>query len=253
MFKPGLLMAVFCLNLTFVPVVFAQDAIPAELLARTFFIKVGNVGGTAFTIDWQNKLYLVTAKHVIAGLPDKNATIQVRQNDHWKDLHVVKTIFPSSNEVDIAVLETDENVAQPFGIKTMEETGAGLTMGQQVWFLGYPFEGLGSHFGSDNRLIPFIKRGTMSAIDGANPDAIVLYIDGFNNPGFSGGPIVFWDFTKHTYQIAGVVKGYREDTAKVLVNGEQKDTAWLVNSGILIGYSIKHAINAIKYDQVPQR
>jgi Trypsin-like peptidase domain len=253
MCKTTLLTAVFCLGLTFVSLTFAQDAVPTELLARTFFIKVGNAGGTAFTIDWQSKLYLVTAKHVITGLPDRNSTIQVRQNNEWKDLHIVKTVFPSAKDVDIAVLETDEKVTQPFVIRTMEETGAGLTMGQQVWFLGYPFEGLGSRFGNDQRVIPFIKKGTMSAIDGANPDAIVLYIDGFNNPGFSGGPIVFWDFTKHAYQIAGVVRGYREDTAKVLVNGEHKDTQWLVNSGILVSYSIKHAIDAIKKDEGQQR
>ena len=58
-------------------------------------------------------------------------------------------------------------------------------MGQQVWFLGYPY-GIASHFQS-GKVAPFIKRGTMSAIDAANPDAIVIYIDGFNNPGFSGG------------------------------------------------------------------
>jgi hypothetical protein len=38
----------------------------------------------------------------------------------------------------------------------------------------------------------------MSAIDNSNPDAEVLYIDGFNNPGFSGGPIIFWDFATRT-------------------------------------------------------
>ena len=30
----------------------------------------------------------------------------------------------------------------------------------------------------------------MSALVGTDPDAVVLFIDGFNNPGFSGGPIV---------------------------------------------------------------
>ena len=48
---------------------------------------------------------------------------------------------------------------------------------------------------------------------------MVEYIDGFNNEGFSGGPIVYWDFDKRSYRIAGVVKGYKADTAKILVNG----------------------------------
>jgi len=86
----------------------------------------------------------------------------------------------------------------------------------------------------------------MSAIDATNPNAVVIYIDGFNNPGFSGGPILYWDFNARAYRIIGVVKGYREDTAKVLVNGQHVDTQLLVNSGILVGYSIEHAIQAIK-------
>ncbi len=51
----------------------------------------------------------------------------------------------------------------------------------------------------------------------------------------------------------GVVKGYREDTAKVIINGQHVDTNILVNSGILVGYSITHAIQAIEQskDQRP--
>ncbi len=50
------------------------------------------------------------------------------------------------------------------------------------------------------------------------------------------------------YKIVGVVQGYKEDTAKVLVNGEHVDTRVLVNSGILVGYHIEHAIQAIEKD-----
>ena len=89
----------------------------------------------------------------------------------------------------------------------------------------------------------------MSAVDGRNANAVVLYIDGFNNSGFSGGPIIFWDFKAHLYRILGVVKGYRNDRAQIVINGQQIDTNILVNSGILVGYSIKHAVQAIETDQ----
>ena len=225
--------------------VLGQEAVPAEILQRTIFIKAGNEAGTAFGVDYQGKMYLVTARHVIAGLPAENATIQVWQDNQWKDYHTVKTIFPSSGDVDIAVFETDEKVTNPYSVVTASNGQA--TMGQQVWFLGYPW-GIASKFKS-GKVAPFIKRGTMSAIDTTNPDAIVIYIDGFNNPGFSGGPIVFWDFSKHTYEILGVVKGYREDSAKVFVNGQHVDTNLLVNSGILVGYSISHAMKAIEENE----
>jgi S1-C subfamily serine protease len=228
--------------------VFAQDAVPGEILTRTHFINVGNNFGTGFMIDYQGTLYLVTARHVVAGIPDTDAIIQVRRSDHWEDYHTIKTIYPSSKDADIAVLETGEKATQPFHIAPLADTG-GVSLGQLLWFIGYPF-GMAGGVSSKDQLItfPFMKHGTMSAIDTSNPDAIVYYIDGFNNVGFSGGPIIFWEFTSHTYKILGVVKGYREESAKVRVNGQDVDTQILVNSGILIGYSIQHAIEAITKD-----
>ena len=220
----------------------AQDAVPTEILDRTIFIKAGNSSGTAFAVDYQGKMYLVTARHVVADLPTTNATIQVWKDEQWEDYRTARTIFPTSSDVDIAVFETDEKVATPYTIRPNDGTG-GVTMGQQVWFLGYPF-GISSHFQGGKRA-PFMKRGTMSAVDATHPDAVVIYIDGFNNPGFSGGPIIFWDFSKHTYELLAVVQGYKEDSAKVVVNGQHLDTQLLVNTGILTAYSIKHAMDAI--------
>ena len=211
----------------------AQDAVPGEILNRTVFIKAGNEAGTAFALDYKGKLYLVTARHVIAALPTSNATIQIWQDEQWKDYKTVKTLFPASSNVDIAVFETAEKVAAPYQIQPFGEAGG--TMGQQVWFLGYPF-GISSHFGNGKRA-PFMKRGTLSAIDATDPDAIVIYLDGFNNPGFSGGPVVFWDFSSHTYKILAVVQGYKEDSAKVIVNGQHVDTPLLVNTGIVTAYA----------------
>jgi S1-C subfamily serine protease len=228
----------------------AQDAVPGEILARTIFIRVGNQAGTAFTIDYRGKIYLVTARHVVAGVPDNNAIIQVNRDGQWQDFQTVRTLYPSSSDVDIAVFETSEKAAQPFNITPAGDTG-GVSLGQQLWFIGYPF-GMASHVtikGSGGGVLPFIKRGTMSAIDATNPDAIVYYIDGFNNPGFSGGPIVFWEFSSHTYKILAVVKGFREDTAKLKVNGQNLETNIIVNSGIVVGYSIEQAIQAIDHSQ----
>ena len=223
----------------------AQDAVPVEILGRTLLVKAGKTTGTAFEIDHKGALYLVTAKHVVDGLKGKNAALQVWRKNGWEEVRTVKTLFPASDDVDIAVLETGEKVSQPFQI-AISSTDEGVTMGQQVWFLGYPFGDptLTSRVG--DRMLPFIKKGTISAINASDPDAVVLYIDGFNNPGFSGGPIVYWQFSKRAYRIPGVVQGYRNDTAKLVVKGKTVDTNLLVNSGILTAYSIKHAVDAIE-------
>lgn len=234
------LLAISSFAVVLTPVV-AQDAVPGEILQRTLFIKSGEEAGTAFKVDYKSKVYLVTARHVAAALPVEGGKIQVRQLQQWTDYKIVKKILPSSDQVDIAVLQTEETVSKPYEITWSDKDS--VTFGQQIWFLGYPY-GLGTQF--SNAEIPFIKRGTLSAIDASNHDAVLWYIDGFNNPGFSGGPIIYWDFNEHAIRILGVVKGYKFENAKVLVNGVEQDTNLLVNSGILVGYSIKHAFDAIE-------
>jgi S1-C subfamily serine protease len=226
----------------------AQDAVPGEILQRTFLVKVGNSTGTAFTIDYRGAVYLLTARHVAASLPEIKPVFQIWRDNKWEDVHALRRILPASDDVDIAVLETGEKIAQPFQVAVSAQD-EGPTLGQQVWFLGYPFGDTGLTSRMVNQILPFIKRGTISAINGSKPDAVVLYIDGFNNPGFSGGPIVYWEFKKRAYRILGVVQGFRNDTAKIAVNGQQVDTNVLVNSGILTAYSIQHAVDAIEAAQ----
>lgn len=121
--------------------------------------------------------------------------------------------IPSSPEVDIAIFEPNEKVA-PYNVTPAENSTP--LLGQQVSFLGFPY-GIYSSF-PDGRVAPFVKSGTMSAMDSSKPDALIMYIDGFNNPGFSGGPILYWDYKLNRYQIFGVVKGYRHDNATTIIN-----------------------------------
>ena len=250
------LICLFISVLTFSGRVAAQDAVPQEIMERTFLIRWGNSAGTAFTIDYQGRLYVVTAKHVVSGdpptaegVPLRDAVLQIKHNDQWVDLKTIRTLYSASKDADIAVFETDQRTLVPYEIQPAGEDG-GVTFGQQVWFIGYPF-GLGTDL--SGRLLPFLKRGTMSALDKSNPNAVVFYIDGFNNHGFSGGPIIFWDFKLHRYFILGVVHGFRPENAETDVNGQRVATKVLVNSGILVGYSIEHAMAAIRASLPPQQ
>ena len=62
--------------------------------------------------------------------------------------------------------------------------------GQDVYFLGFPYGLHGDMSALSNDLpFPFVKKGIISLFhnDGVNR----IYLDGHNNPGFSGGPVVF--------------------------------------------------------------
>lgn len=79
-------------------------------------MRTATAQATAFTIDYQGNLYVVTARHVVAGLPVNNPTIQVRRNGKWSDLHLTKILFPTSDKIDIAVFKTDEKASKPFNV-----------------------------------------------------------------------------------------------------------------------------------------
>jgi hypothetical protein len=84
--------------------------------------------------------------------------------------------------VDIAVFETNEKRLNRSGLlqwARLEHRHRRLLSGSKVWFIGYPF-GMSSVPAKDSTItsLPFMKRGSMSAIDASNPEAVVYYIDG---------------------------------------------------------------------------
>lgn len=111
------------------------------------------------------------------------------------------------------MLDSGEQGAPPYSIIPADD-GVGPTLGQQVWFLACPFGDIGQAGRFQDQIIPFIKRGTISASDHDDPNAVIVYIDGFNNPEFSGGPILYWDFRKLAYRLLRVVKGLQSRRCK---------------------------------------
>lgn len=140
-------LAVLCFTVAVVAAC-AQDAVPSEILARTLLMKndVTNSYGTAVIVEHKGVAYLVTARHMVERLPVTKAPIEVWLDNEWKTIQTVKTIFPSSNDADIAVLKTNEKIPKPYEITpTADNEGGGFTMRQQVWFLGYPYQ-IGTQF-----------------------------------------------------------------------------------------------------------
>jgi S1-C subfamily serine protease len=214
--------------------------VQSNALLRVFYMRVGNATGSAFTMEQNDRQYLVTAKHLISGLPPKGATVEIFQMADWHPL-TVNILYCKSTDVDIVVLEIPKDVSPRF---ELEPDRNDVLVGQDVYFLGFPY-GLHSVY-SNGEYAPFVKHGVMSAFDSLDADTVVLYIDGFNNPGFSGGPIVYWDRSHgNKMKLLGVVSGYRQEQAKTKVGKTEVDTQILTNTGIVIGYSIEHAVKAI--------
>jgi S1-C subfamily serine protease len=225
----------------------------SNVLYRVLRLRNAGETGSAFTIEVDGKQYLITARHLLKGFGGEGE-IELWLDGHWSRMKA-RAIYPSKEIVDIAALDLGRPVTITFPLAA---SSGGLTLGQQAFFLGYP-HGLGSSvsvsdlppgFGE----IPFLKSGIVSALDDRDPAASILYLDGQNNPGFSGGPIVFWHAASNSFRVAGVVRGYRNEALPVLKKKDLEDPAakayndlyTRANSGIVIGYDIRHIVEAIR-------
>lgn len=251
-----------------------------NVLGRVLEVRVNpntphDATATAFTIDVDGREYLITAKHVVAGLKDRDQ-IDIYKNDNW--LPITVTIFRCDEPVDIAVLVPPQQLTVNFDLPF---DNLNFQMGQEAYFLGFPY-GFNQTSSGVNGPYPFamVKRGTISAmlpIDRAKSVTMIL-LDGYNNPGFSGGPIVYRDFSQSGYvmKVAGVVSGFIPEVVPVLekhplrsrdeaseASKEQpwrvqqnKDGSWFeyletgkyapLNTGIVQGYWIQPAIDLIR-------
>jgi len=217
--------------------------VTSNVLHRVFLIKYKRNTGTAFTVDVDNRQYLVTAKHVVPGIGERDK-ISIFHEKQWKPL-AVKSIHVEPPEVDIIVLIPPMQLSPSL---QMEPTIGNLVIAQQVYFLGFPYK---MYTDAGDLMygfpLPFVKGGILSALDVRKDKGYsIVYVDGLNNPGFSGGPVVFRDLKTKQMKVAGVISSYKNHPDIVVNRNLNTGLTALSNSGILIAYGISPAVEAIK-------
>lgn len=226
---------------------FAQNQlVTSNVLHRVFFIKYGNQVGTGFTIDIDNRQYLISAKHFLIKLKEVDS-IEIFHEAKWKRIKV-KRINLNNPKIDILVLATDVQLSPPLELRPSIDN---IILSQDVFFLGFPF-GMTIEAKEMNNYfpLPFVKKGIVSAMAFNNKEEKIIYVDGYNNPGFSGGPIIYFDRYKKRLSVAAVVSGYRNDISKIYDKNKATALKAVTNSGILIGYTIDAAVEAIKNNPI---
>lgn len=208
--------------------------ITTNVYHRVFHIKYSGKTGTAFTIDVDNRQYLVTARHVVEGLSSPGM-IEIFYNNNWHSIQV-QPIWCDDPSIDIAVLSPPHQLSPTL---ILEPTCHGIINGQDVYFLGFPYGQFTNHnYLLNNFPFPFVKKAILSALTGGSQNANILFLDGHNNPGFSGGPIVFSQpgVNNYDYKVAGVISGYNAVEQPVFAGGQPTEMTWMYNTGIIIGY-----------------
>ena len=212
-----------------------RGPVTSNILLRVFPIRIGTNHGTAFTLEIDNRQYIVTAKHVLEG--EMPAAVEIGLDD-WTTIPV-RLVGRGQEQQDVLVLATDRqlSVAYPVDIGTKE-----LLLGQSVRFLGYFSKVRASPLpGHKERGAPLVMGGVVSGFNfrEADREGSSLWIDGHNNRGFSSGPVVFQPATAPSmeacrWKIAGVISGYATAPVEVrTIAGGQTAALAISNAGLL--------------------
>lgn len=229
---------------------FQHLCITTDILSTVFCISYQYKGadgnlvtstGSAFTTHVDGVEYLITAKHVVEGV-NAGDSILIMHNCNFLPVSVTAVVNCKNPEVDIVALVLNQKISHAIDIPL---TMNGVVLSQEIFFLGFPLSiNLYQKSASYNNGFPlaFVKKGIISYINYDDPNLVTVYYDLHNNGGFSGGPIIFQNTKLNKLCISGVVSAFRiEEYAD-----KTTSSTWKGNSGISIGYSIDHILNAIK-------
>ena len=210
-------------------------SVTSNILQRTFQFRYKGEEATCFSIDVDNRRYLVTARHLVDGI-EKDSALEVYFNGRWTSVPI-KLVGHGEGDLDVSVLAPQLLFGASHPLVT---TTAKLVLAEDVYFLGYPY-GWRVYMSTlnDKFPLPLVKKATVSAL-GLGDSPILL--DGHNNPGFSGGPVARRG-TSTEQIVIGVVSGYHAERPRVVdQDGNRGPYTYIMNTGIVVVYDIRHAL-----------
>lgn len=223
-----------------------------NILQRTLHFFSGRFSGTCFIVDYEDRQYIVTAGHVVRGMPD-SATIQIMHEQNWENV-AVNLVGHGEDGIDISVLAAEVRLSAepPLPLSTIDRA----TLGQDVYLLGFPFGlGTGRENLNENFPLPFVKKAVLSAQD--RPSGIYC-LDGHVTHGFSGGPVVFnpsprawFRLRARSFSVGAVIWGYiREDQSRLFESENPSPHITRNTAGIVLCYDIKYAVDLINRNPI---
>ncbi|MBK7307817.1 MAG: trypsin-like peptidase domain-containing protein [Chitinophagaceae bacterium] len=223
----------------------AQDYISSQYLQMTYNIKKNQQTGTAFLITYNGKQYFVTARHLFTTSRNKQSiSFEILKDTTWTTINAT-LLMSDTVQIDIALLQLDSsnysNRAWAFNVNNE------LVLGDAGYFLGYPFGLQTKDKNGFNKGFPFplVKKFVFSGA-AIEKGVSFLLLDGHNNPGFSGGPVIFIDRAtkdKNRWFIGGVISSYVNQKNQMITPVGLLN--YTENSGIIIAISASHIINII--------
>jgi hypothetical protein len=262
--------------------VLAQPAMPTtNILTRISMVQSQFGRATIFSIDVDQREYWITAKHVLSGrehppygaITAKSVEVQILSPNAAGEQWIPEkfSVIDPGDDIDIVVLAAAATLlSNP--VPSLPTGSANLVLGGDCEFLGFPYGGgWRAGVGAQSFWMPFVKHCTVSAFTSGEPNSPKIWVlDGINNSGFSGGPVVFG--TGAQQQVFAVVSGYYTEpvevvpynaaklapaqpqhaepssqTADDVAHGREKVD---VNSGFIVAFDINCAVDAIRKNPI---
>jgi S1-C subfamily serine protease len=218
--------------------------ISSNIIQRTLHIRYKGSTGSSFIIDVNGKQYLITAKHVIETLVGKEI-IEFNYQTNWKPVEA--TLVGHSPHSDVSVLSVPALINISDNVIADSNS---ILYGQDIYFLGFPYR-LQSDIGDLNAHlpVPLVKKGIVSNFLFENPRKVLL-LDGHNNPGFSGGPVIFKSYEDNSLRVAAIISGYSTEMINAQHQNKDLDIQIKTNTGIIISHGIEAAIELINANPI---
>ncbi len=216
--------------------------IPASTFHRMFHIQCGRRRGTAFSLDVHDRQYLITASHLLAPFQNQ-APVELFHGGKWKPLDVL-VVGVGPPQIDVAVLALKFRVTLP-EFSLMPNAGS-LTPGQTCYCLGFPLGERGGEKTAEQPFpIPFVKTVSVAHVTDPSGPIRSVFLDGYPNPGFSGGPVLVREAGKEELSVAAVVSAFHYEHDPIYVGTEHLTLNAPKNSDLILSYDIKHALDLI--------
>lgn len=205
-----------------------------DILENIFWFSADTGACTLFVIENNHHEFLITAGHCFKRKDYKDTSVKFWLNVNFTWTQFEGKLFRSNDTlIDIAIIKLKENIQR----MTPVPLSPAHFMGDECRFFGFPYNGFFSR--SDKGYLPFMKKAIVSTVG----DKIV-YLDGMNNPGFSGGPVVMWDAYDNRLKILGVISSYHPQVDST-VGPNNSIIHYKENSGIIYCYPIKDVQNML--------
>lgn len=197
-----------------------------------------------FAIDIKGRRYFVTARHIAKHMT--GGKVQVMHDGKWNS-YAVEIAGNGGGGVDVSVVTLPDPLIQKDSLFPLSATLEGAILGGEMMFLGFPAgydTSTGFHL-NNGFPIPLVKYARLSTMPlQGHP----MWLDGHNNPGFSGAPLCFTpDINKPSeLAVAGVVVSYKQIRTPVYTrDGGETEMYVEENMGLLQAWNIKYAVDLI--------